>query len=56
MCAAPANDIAMIAAAGLGVAYRGKSAVKAATRFHVDHSDLTALLYFQGYRAAEFVA
>jgi len=49
-----ANDIAMIAAAGLGVAYRGKPAVKAVTRFHIDHTDLTTLLYFQGYRAAEF--
>jgi len=49
-----ANDIAMIVAAGLGVAYRGKPAVKAATRFHIDHTDLTTLLYFQGYRAAEF--
>jgi len=49
-----ANDIAMIAAAGLGVAYRGKPAVKAATRFHIDHTDLTTLLYFQGYRATEF--
>src|SRR5262249_45734579 len=43
-----ANDIAMIAAAGLGVAYRGKPAVKAVTRFHIDHTDLTTLLYFQG--------
>ncbi len=49
-----ANDIAMIAAAGLGVGYRGKPAVKAATRFHIDYTDLTTLLYFQGYRQTEF--
>jgi phosphoserine phosphatase len=49
-----ANDIAMIAAAGLGTAYRGKPAVKAATRFHIDHTDLTTLLYFQGYKENEF--
>jgi phosphoserine phosphatase len=50
-----ANDLKMIAAAGLGVAYRGKPAVAAAARARVDHNDLTAVLFFQGYRAAEFV-
>ncbi len=49
-----ANDAAMLAAAGLGVAYRGKPAAKAAARASVDHGDLTALLYLQGYRRAEF--
>ena len=49
-----ANDIPMLQAAGLGVAFRGKPAVAAATRFRLDHADLTGLLYLQGYRAAEF--
>lgn len=49
-----ANDLQMIRAAGLGVAYRGKPAVAAAARARVDHADLTALLYFQGYRRDEF--
>jgi phosphoserine phosphatase len=50
-----ANDLAMIDAAGLGVAYRAKPIVAAEADAKVDHADLTALLYFQGYRAAEFV-
>ncbi len=49
-----ANDIPMIEAAGLGVAYRGKPAVAAAARFRLDHADLSGLLHLQGYRAAEF--
>lgn len=51
-----ANDLAMIDAAGLGVAYRGKPVLRRATRFRVDHGDLTALLYLQGYRRREFAA
>jgi phosphoserine phosphatase len=50
-----ANDLAMIEAAGLGVAYRAKPVVAARADARVDHADLTALLYFQGYRAADFV-
>ena len=50
-----ANDLAMIEAAGLGVAYRAKPVVAARAHARVDHVDLTALLYFQGYRAADFV-
>ncbi|MQT11298.1 phosphoserine phosphatase SerB [Segnochrobactrum spirostomi] len=49
-----ANDLAMIRHAGLGVAYRAKPAVAAEADARVDHADLTALLYFQGYRAADF--
>jgi len=49
-----ANDIPMLAAAGLGVAFRGKAAVRAAARVRLDHADLTGLLYLQGYRATEF--
>jgi phosphoserine phosphatase len=50
-----ANDLAMIEAAGLGVAYRAKPIVAAEADAKVDHADLTALLYFQGYTADEFV-
>ena len=50
-----ANDIPMIEAAGLGVAYHAKPAVAAAAHARVDHGDLTALLYAQGYRREEFV-
>jgi phosphoserine phosphatase len=49
-----ANDFAMLQAAGLGVAFRGKPALAAAARFRLDHSDLTGLLYLQGYRSQEF--
>jgi phosphoserine phosphatase len=49
-----ANDLAMIEAAGLGVAYRAKPVVAAQADARVDHSDLTALLYFQGYKAEDF--
>jgi phosphoserine phosphatase len=50
-----ANDLVMLQAAGLGVAYRAKPLVTAATQAHVEHGDLTALLYLQGYRREEFV-
>jgi phosphoserine phosphatase len=50
-----ANDIPMIEAAGLGVAYHAKPAVAAAAHARIDHGDLTALLYLQGYRREEFV-
>jgi phosphoserine phosphatase len=51
-----ANDIAMIQAAGLGVAYHAKPKVAAAAAARIDHGDLTALLYAQGYRRDEFVS
>ena len=51
-----ANDLAMIKAAGLGVAYRAKPVVAAEADARLDHADLTALLYFQGYTAAEFAS
>jgi phosphoserine phosphatase len=50
-----ANDMDMIAEAGLGVAYHAKPAVAAAAPARIDHNDLTALLYVQGYRENEFV-
>jgi phosphoserine phosphatase len=49
-----ANDIPMLAAAGLGVAFRAKPKVKASAPVVIDHGDLTALLYLQGYRRQEF--
>jgi phosphoserine phosphatase len=50
-----ANDLAMIEAAGLGVAYRAKPIVAAQAHARIDHCDLTALLYFQGYQVDDFV-
>lgn len=49
-----ANDLDMIQAAGLGVAYHAKPIVAAAARARIDHGDLRALLFAQGYRASEF--
>jgi phosphoserine phosphatase len=50
-----ANDLGMIAEAGLGVAYHAKPAVAAAAQARIEHGNLTALLYAQGYRRDEFV-
>ena len=49
-----ANDIPMIEAAGLGVAFHGKPALREAAGARIDHGDLTALLYAQGYRREDF--
>ncbi len=49
-----ANDLAMLKAAGLGVAYRAKPVVAAEAHAQVNHTSLTTLLYFQGYTKAEF--
>ncbi|MGE5367370.1 MAG: phosphoserine phosphatase SerB [Betaproteobacteria bacterium] len=51
-----ANDIPMIEAAGLGVAFHGKPALREKAGACIDHGDLTALLYAQGYRHEDFVA
>ena len=51
-----ANDLAMIEAAGLGVAYHAKPKVADAAHARIDHSDLTALLYLQGYARTDFAA
>lgn len=48
-----ANDLSLLQASGLGVAFHGKPAVAEAARFRVDHGDLSTLLYFQGYREAQ---
>ncbi|HEY3948833.1 phosphoserine phosphatase SerB [Phenylobacterium sp.] len=50
-----ANDLAMIEAAGLGVAYRAKPIVAAKADARIDHTDLTTLLYFQGYEQDAFI-
>jgi phosphoserine phosphatase len=50
-----ANDLPMIQAAGLGVAYHGKPALREAAAAFIDHGNLIALLYAQGYRREEFV-
>jgi phosphoserine phosphatase len=48
-----ANDLPMLQAAGLGVAFRAKPNVAAAARVRIDHADLTALLWIQGYAEEE---
>ena len=50
-----ANDLDMIRASGLGVAFHAKPAVAAAASARIEHSDLTALLYLQGYTEEEIV-
>lgn len=49
-----ANDLLMIQAAGLGVAYRAKPALAKSSDVRIAHGDLTALLYLQGYRDQDF--
>ncbi len=50
-----ANDLDMIRAAGLGVAYKAKPLVAAQTRARIEHTDLRAALFFQGYGVADVV-
>jgi phosphoserine phosphatase len=50
-----ANDLDMIGRAGLGVAYHAKPIVAQAAGARIDHGDLTALLYLQGYRDEEIL-
>lgn len=50
-----ANDLAMVRQAGLGVAFHAKPAVAAEAHVSIDHGDLTALLYLQGYARSDFV-
>jgi phosphoserine phosphatase len=49
-----ANDLAMLLGAGLGVAYHANPMVAVQAQARIDHGDLTALLYIQGYRREEF--
>jgi phosphoserine phosphatase len=51
-----ANDLAMLAVAGLGVAFHAKPAVAAAARQRLDHADLAGLLYAQGYARSAITA
>ena len=51
-----ANDLDMIRAAGLGVAYKAKPIVAAETLARIQHTDLRAALFFQGYRLDEIVS
>ncbi len=50
-----ANDLGMLERAGSGVALHAKPAVAAQAKIRIDHGDLTALLYLQGYRKTDFV-
>jgi len=51
-----ANDIPMIEEAGLGIAYHAKPKTAAAADARIEHGDLSALLYAQGYKRADWVA
>jgi phosphoserine phosphatase len=50
-----ANDIPMVRAAGLGIAYHAKPAVAEAADARIEANDLTALLFAQGYKRSEWV-
>lgn len=50
-----ANDIPMLQAAGMGVALHAKPKVQEAVSLCINNGDLTALLYLQGYKKAEFI-
>jgi phosphoserine phosphatase len=50
-----ANDLGMLELAGSGVALHAKPSVAAQADIRIDHGDLTALLYLQGYRRTDFV-
>jgi phosphoserine phosphatase len=51
-----ANDLGMLGLAGMGVALHAKPSVQAECQVRVNHGDLSALLYLQGYRREEFLA
>ena len=50
-----ANDVPMLEAAGLGIAYRAKPAVTEVADARIEANDLTALLYAQGYSRKDWV-
>jgi phosphoserine phosphatase len=50
-----ANDLPMLAAAGIGIAFHAKPVVASSARWRLDHADLTGLLYAQGYRRDEII-
>lgn len=49
-----ANDIPLLHTAGMGVAIHAKPAVKQQVDIQIDHGDLSALLYLQGFERSEF--
>jgi phosphoserine phosphatase len=49
-----ANDMAMLQHAGMGVAFQGKPTLREKIELQLNHTDLTGLLYLQGYHSAEF--
>jgi len=51
-----ANDLGMIRLAGCGVAVHAKPKVAADADIAINHGDLTALLYLQGYKSADFIS
>jgi len=51
-----ANDVDMMETAGLGIAFHAKPAVAARVPHRIDHADLAALLFIQGYRATDIVS
>ena len=51
-----ANDLAMLNSAGMGVAFEGKPTLREQVKLQLNHTDLTGLLYLQGYRSSEFKA
>jgi len=50
-----ANDLGMLHLAGSGVALHAKPVVSSQVKIRIDHADLTALLYIQGYRKTDFI-
>jgi len=50
-----ANDLDMIRASGLGIAYRAKPIVAAEAQARIEHTSLETALFFQGYRRSDFV-
>ena len=50
-----ANDLPMLATAGIGIAFHAKPTVAASARWRLDYADLTGLLYAQGYRRDEIL-
>ena len=49
------NDLAMLSHAGLGVAFHGKPTLRQTIGIQLNQTDLTGLLYLQGYRQQDFV-
>ena len=51
-----ANNLAVLQAAGMGVAFEGSPLLLAKMAIHLDHTDLRGLLYLQGYKEHDFIA